>query len=204
MSGKRGRQTVMREEYTCRKEFGGCGAQPGQSCLTRSGQLTSAHAARWDQYHGRSASDQSMRTRIRTDMTEMRSKMLTFDEWLMTQQIPTGTTAVLPREELVKLMKLAWNGAQVNVAPVVKEPWKIGAATTDNARIEYRIARVIKVVRDKINGPATLFVDGELFPYATADGYSFHPQRNEMPGVTFTLVAERVELIDSSLEKGSS
>lgn len=39
-------------EYECLKDLGGCGAQPGENCVTRSGRKTAeVHAARWDQSH---------------------------------------------------------------------------------------------------------------------------------------------------------
>ena len=39
-------------QFECLKELGGCGAQPGGKCVTRSGtQMAEVHAARWDQSH---------------------------------------------------------------------------------------------------------------------------------------------------------
>jgi hypothetical protein len=59
-----------------------------------------------------------------------------------------------------------------------------------------KIAHVLRVERDKPGSPARLYIDGELFPYATIDGFTVHPQRNEMPGVTVTIAGWRVELTD--------
>jgi hypothetical protein len=61
---------------------------------------------------------------------------------------------------------------------------------------EYKIAKTLKVVREGPGRAARLFIDGEPFDYATVDGFSVHPKRNEMPGVTVTIAAWRVELVD--------
>jgi hypothetical protein len=61
-----------------------------------------------------------------------------------------------------------------------------------------RIAKVLRVVRDGPSGAARLYVDGELFPWATTDGYSVHPQRGVMPGVTVTIAGFRVEVEDDT------
>lgn len=63
---------------------------------------------------------------------------------------------------------------------------------------EYKVAKTLKVVREGPGRAARLFIDGEPFDYATADGFSVHPQRNEMPGVTLTIAAWRVELVDDT------
>lgn len=59
----------------------------------------------------------------------------------------------------------------------------------------YKIAKTLRVVREG-SGPARLYIDGEPFDYATVDGFAVHPKRNEMPGVTVTIAAWRVELVD--------
>ena len=60
----------------------------------------------------------------------------------------------------------------------------------------YKIAKTLRVVREGTGGAARLYIDGELFDYATVNGFSVHPARNEMPGVTVTIAAWRVELVD--------
>jgi hypothetical protein len=59
------------------------------------------------------------------------------------------------------------------------------------------IAKVLRVVRGG-TGAARLYIDGKLFDYATVGGFTVHPQRGEMPGVTVTIAAWRVELVDDS------
>ncbi len=59
-----------------------------------------------------------------------------------------------------------------------------------------KIAKTLRVVREGVGRPARLYIDGEEFEYATVDGFSVHPKRNEMPGVTVTIAAWRVELVD--------
>jgi len=61
---------------------------------------------------------------------------------------------------------------------------------------EYKIAKTLRVVREGTGRAARLFIDGEPFDYATVDGFSVHPKRGEMPGVTVTIAAWRVELVD--------
>jgi hypothetical protein len=62
----------------------------------------------------------------------------------------------------------------------------------------YRIAKTLRVVREGTGTAARLYIDGELFDYATVNGFSVHPARNEMPGVTVTIAAGRVELVDDT------
>jgi hypothetical protein len=59
----------------------------------------------------------------------------------------------------------------------------------------YAIAKTLRVVREG-SGHARLYIDGEYFEYATVDGFTVHPKRNEIPGVTVTIAAWRVELVD--------
>ena len=58
-----------------------------------------------------------------------------------------------------------------------------------------KIAQRLQVVREG-STPARLYIDGVLFPYATVDGFTVHPQRNKMPGVTVTIAGWRVEVTD--------
>lgn len=60
----------------------------------------------------------------------------------------------------------------------------------------YKIAKTLRVVREDPGAAARLYIDGEAFDYATVDGYTVHPRRGEMPGVTVTIAAWRVELVD--------
>jgi len=66
----------------------------------------------------------------------------------------------------------------------------------------HRMARELKIVRTGPGKAASLYIDGELFPYFTSDGYGVHPRRNELPQVNFTMVAERVIVIDQMEEAG--
>jgi hypothetical protein len=61
---------------------------------------------------------------------------------------------------------------------------------------DYKIAKTLRVVREGTGRASRLYIDGELFGYATVDGFSVHPKRGEMPGVTVTIAAWRVELVD--------
>ena len=67
--------------------------------------------------------------------------------------------------------------------------------SAEDAVGSYKIAKVLRVVREG-SGHARLYIDGEHFEYATVGGFTVHPQRNEMPGVTVTIAAWRVELAD--------
>lgn len=60
---------------------------------------------------------------------------------------------------------------------------------------DYRIAKVLRVVRESA-GAARLYIDGEYFEYATVDGFTVHPKRKELPAVTVTIAAWRVEVVD--------
>lgn len=60
----------------------------------------------------------------------------------------------------------------------------------------WKIAKTLRVVREGPGRPARLYIDGELFEYATVDGFGVHPRRGEMPGVTVTIAASRVEVVD--------
>ena len=58
------------------------------------------------------------------------------------------------------------------------------------------IAKVLRVVREGPGRAARLYIDGTLFEYATIEGFYVHPRRGEMPGVTVTIAASRVEVVD--------
>lgn len=60
---------------------------------------------------------------------------------------------------------------------------------------DYKIARTLRVVRES-GGPARLCIDGEHFPYATVGGFTVHLKKKELPAVTVTIAAWRVELVD--------
>lgn len=62
---------------------------------------------------------------------------------------------------------------------------------------DWKIPKELRVVRASLNRPARLYIDGELFPYATSEGFTVSPRRNEMPGVSLTIAADRVEVVDS-------
>lgn len=61
---------------------------------------------------------------------------------------------------------------------------------------DYKIAKTLRVVREGPGRPARLYIDGELFDCATVDGFTVHPKRDEMPCVTVSIAAWRVELVD--------
>jgi hypothetical protein len=63
---------------------------------------------------------------------------------------------------------------------------------------DYKIAKTLRVVREGPGRPARLYIDGELFGYATVDGFTVHPKRGEMPCVAVTIAAWRVELVDDA------
>jgi hypothetical protein len=59
-----------------------------------------------------------------------------------------------------------------------------------------KLAKCVKVTRG-----GYLEIDGEVFPWATSvDGFTVNIRRDELPGVTFTLVAERVVADDDMNE----
>lgn len=68
----------------------------------------------------------------------------------------------------------------------------------------HRMAKSIEIVR----GPgehADLFIDGELFPYYTRDGFTVGSiMKAEAPAVTLTIVAEVVNVRDSYLGKSEA
>jgi hypothetical protein len=66
-----------------------------------------------------------------------------------------------------------------------------------------QIAKVLRVERTRAGGWARLWIDGELFPYGTAGGFTVHPVKGELPGVTLTIVGWRVEVVDDSGSGGT-
>jgi hypothetical protein len=60
-----------------------------------------------------------------------------------------------------------------------------------------KVAGLLQVVRSGAGNPARLYIDGALFPYATVEGYTVHPQRTESPSVALRIAAYRVEVIDA-------
>lgn len=61
----------------------------------------------------------------------------------------------------------------------------------------HRMAKVLRVVKNG-TGPAVLEIDGALFPFFTVDGFTVHPQRAQLPSVSVTIVADRVEVVDDA------
>lgn len=64
-------------------------------------------------------------------------------------------------------------------------------------RLPVRIPKQLRVVRDKAGGAARLYIDGELFPFATVDGFTVHPQKTQMPCVSVSIAAWSVVVEDS-------
>lgn len=62
-----------------------------------------------------------------------------------------------------------------------------------------RVAKVLRVIREGAGSPARLEIDGEPFTLATIEGFSVHPKRGELPSVTLSIAAYRVELIDDAM-----
>lgn len=50
-------------------------------------------------------------------------------------------------------------------------------------------------------GPARMWIDGVLFEYGTVSGFTVNPRRGEMPAVTLSIVAMRIELVDDTQRK---
>lgn len=64
---------------------------------------------------------------------------------------------------------------------------------------QHKIAGILRVVREKGYGHADLYIDGELFPYATVGGFQVCPRRDQMPGVSVTIAGWRVEVADGNI-----
>lgn len=59
-----------------------------------------------------------------------------------------------------------------------------------------RLAKVLRVVRHGPR-PAELYIDGELFGYATVDGFTAGPTaKSTLPSVALRIVGHRVEFVD--------
>lgn len=69
----------------------------------------------------------------------------------------------------------------------------------DEPETAVKVAGVLRVVNEG-KGAARLYIDGVMFGYATADGFDVHTGNRKhgghIPGVTFTVVAQRVEVVD--------
>ena len=69
----------------------------------------------------------------------------------------------------------------------------------DEPETAVKVANVLRVV-NLGKGAARLYIDGVMFGYATTEGFDVHtgPRRHErnMPAVTLTIVARRVEVVD--------
>jgi hypothetical protein len=61
----------------------------------------------------------------------------------------------------------------------------------------------LHVVRDRLGAAGRLYVDGEVFPYATADGFHVDVNRGSMAGVTMKMVASSVSVEDSDPAMGT-
>src|SRR5678815_1441952 len=64
----------------------------------------------------------------------------------------------------------------------------------------HKLAKKVLVVNNA-QGFASLYIDGTFFPFATISGYKVHTgarKDGKMPGVTFTVVAEEVQVIDAT------
>jgi hypothetical protein len=60
----------------------------------------------------------------------------------------------------------------------------------------YTLPSLLRVVRDG-GGVAVLYIDGERFPYHTVDGFHTDVNRREIPHVTLSIAAEKVEIVNS-------
>ena len=64
----------------------------------------------------------------------------------------------------------------------------------DGSRI--KVADELVVRRYGPGQAARLYINGELFPWGTIDGFHINPRRAETPSVTLTIAALKVEVID--------
>lgn len=64
-----------------------------------------------------------------------------------------------------------------------------------------KFATKLEVVRPAGQAHARLYIDGKLFPYATLDGFTVHPQRGQAPSVAVVIYAESVEVRDDYLKR---
>lgn len=94
MGVRAGVRTMLRLTYHCRPDWGGCGAQPGQHCRTRTGrQNQQVHAARWNQYLNPTPAtyqEDTMRVfaRFEFDMTPLQEEL-----WATTHGLPEPVRA---------------------------------------------------------------------------------------------------------------
>lgn len=59
------------------------------------------------------------------------------------------------------------------------------------------LAGVIRVTRNPGTGAVSIEVDGEPFPWLVEDGIGTYVDRGDAPGVTLTIQAETVEIVDT-------
>lgn len=60
----------------------------------------------------------------------------------------------------------------------------------------YVLPQLVRVVREGAGQPAKLYIDGVFQPWATVTGFSTEVRRAEMPGITLTLAANRIEIVN--------
>lgn len=75
-----------------------------------------------------------------------------------------------------------------------KDPRQV--ATTPEGPV--LLADTLRVVRNGGGQAARLYIDGELFPWATDDGFTVNPRRGEGTYVMLKLVGRRVEVTDEA------
>lgn len=61
---------------------------------------------------------------------------------------------------------------------------------------DLRLAKELRIVMCPNLGAGRLYIDGELFPYFTVDGFTTHLRRAQPRGVTLTIAAESVVVIE--------
>jgi len=75
-------------------------------------------------------------------------------------------------------------------------PIKFAQVSSNVVLPPVKVAKELRVVRQGTSA-ARLYINGELFPFATVDGFKVGPTgRAVPPTVSLTLIADRVELID--------
>lgn len=69
--------------------------------------------------------------------------------------------------------------------------------------MDVNIPKELRVVRDNPGAAARLYIDGELFPHATIDGFAVHPQRGRLPSVSVSIAAQSV-IVEDSVDEAPS
>jgi hypothetical protein len=116
---------------------------------------------------------------------------------------------MIREDDLAALARRAWHehANRVELAPDHPNagPWQQGWLAgriagraslhiADSSGDPVTIPHVLRVVQRDITGSARLYIDGAAFPWATAGGFSLNDaKRGQFPGVSMTIVAERVE-----------